>query len=215
MGLHQVRAVHQAVARTLEASRPRGDRKVGVIWHTQGSGKSLLMAFYAGQVIRHPAMANPTLVVLTDRNDLDEQLFTTFSRSHDLLRQAPVRAESREELQALLTRPSGGVVFTTIQKFVSPAGQETYPALTDRRNVVVMADEAHRSQYGFRAHLDRKSGEISYGFAKHLRDALPNASFIGFPGTPISRPGSPTSATRSAATTSRAGCATRRTRSSW
>jgi len=158
-----------------------------VIWHTQGSGKSLLMAFYAGQVIKHPAMGNPTLVVLTDRNDLDEQLFGTFSLSKDLLRQAPVRAESREDLQRALTRPSGGVVFTTIQKFTPPHGKGSYPALTDRRNVVVIADEAHRSQYGLRARVDRKSGEISYGFAKYLRDALPNASFIGFSGTPIEK----------------------------
>jgi type I restriction enzyme R subunit len=184
-GYHQVHAVHHAVTRTIEASRPQGDRKVGVVWHTQGSGKSLLMAFYAGQVIKHPDMGNPTLVVLTDRNDLDEQLYNTFGLSKDLLRQTPVRAESREDLQAALTRPSGGVVFTTIQKFAPSQGQSTYPVLTDRRNVVVIADEAHRSQYGLRAKLDRKSGDISYGFAKYLRDALPGASFIGFTGTPI------------------------------
>jgi type I restriction enzyme R subunit len=184
---HQVHAVNHAVAKTIEASRPQGDRKVGVIWHTQGSGKSLLMAFYAGQIIKHPAMANPTLVILTDRNDLDEQLFGIFGLSKDLLRQTPVRAESREDLQKALTRPSGGVVFTTIQKFAPPEGQTTYPVLTDRRNVVVIADEAHRSQYGFRAKIDRKTGEKSYGFAKYLRDALPNASFIGFTGTPIEK----------------------------
>jgi type I restriction enzyme R subunit len=184
-GYHQVHAVNHAVTRTIEASRPQGDRKVGVVWHTQGSGKSLLMAFYAGQIIKHSDMGNPTLVVLTDRNDLDEQLFNTFSLSRDLLRQTPVRAESREDLQAALTRPSGGVVFTTIQKFAPPQGQSTYPVLTARRNVVVIADEAHRSQYGLRAKLDRKSGDMSYGFAKYLRDALPGASFIGFTGTPI------------------------------
>lgn len=184
-GYHQVHAVNHAVAQTIEASRPQGNRRVGVIWHTQGSGKSLLMAFYAGQVIKHPDMGNPTLVVLTDRNDLDEQLFNTFGLSKDLLRQTPLRAESREDLQKALTRPSGGVVFTTIQKFAPPQGEATYPVLTDRRNVVVIADEAHRSQYGFRAKMDRKSGDISYGFAKYLRDALPNASFIGFTGTPI------------------------------
>lgn len=184
-GYHQVHAVNHAVMQTVEASRPQGNRKVGVIWHTQGSGKSLLMAFYAGRVIKHPDMGNPTLVVLTDRNDLDEQLFNTFGLSKDLLRQTPVRAESREDLQKALTRPSGGVVFTTIQKFAPPQGEATYPVLTDRRNVVVIADEAHRSQYGFRAKVDRKSGDISYGFAKYLRDALPNASFIGFTGTPI------------------------------
>ena len=184
-GYHQVHAVNHAVESTIEASRPQGDRKVGVIWHTQGSGKSLLMAFYAGQVIKHPDMGNPTLVVLTDRNDLDEQLFNTFGLSKDLLRQTPVRAESREDLQKALTRPSGGVVFTTIQKFAPSQGEAAYPVLTNRRNVVVIADEAHRSQYGFRAKVDSKSGDISYGFAKYLRDALPNASFIGFTGTPI------------------------------
>lgn len=184
-GYHQLHAVSHAVERTVAASRPQGDRKVGVIWHTQGSGKSLLMAFYAGQIIKHPAMENPTLVVLTDRNDLDEQLFTTFCQCHDLLRQMPVRAESREDLQKALTRPSGGVVFTTIQKFAPAAGETVYPRLTDRRNVVVIADEAHRSQYGFRAKVDRETGDISYGFAKYLREALPSASFIGFTGTPI------------------------------
>ena len=184
-GYHQVHAVNHAVEETIVASLPQGDRKVGVIWHTQGSGKSLLMAFYAGQVIKHPAMENPTLVVLTDRNDLDEQLFNTFASCHDLLRQMPVRAESREDLQKALTRPSGGVVFTTIQKFAPEAGETVYPTLTDRRNVVVVADEAHRSQYGFRAKMDRKTGDISYGFAKYMREALPNASFIGFTGTPI------------------------------
>ena len=118
---------NHAVERTVAASRPQGDRKVGVIWHTQGSGKSLLMAFYAGQIVKHPAMENPTLVVLTDRNDLDEQLFTTFCQCHDLLRQMPVRAESREDLQKALTRPSGGVVFTTIQKFAPEPGKSVYP----------------------------------------------------------------------------------------
>src|ERR1700730_9088688 len=140
------------------------------------------MAFYAGQVIKHPAMANPTLVLLTDRNDLDDQLFTTFSMCKDLLRQTPHQANSREELHKLLDRPSGGVIFTTIQKFAPEEGP-----LTDRRNVVVIADEAHRSQYGFRAKVTAKTGEISYGFAKYMRDALPNASFIGFTGTPIEK----------------------------
>ncbi|PTD96926.1 type I restriction endonuclease subunit R [Pseudothauera lacus] len=199
-GYHQFHAVRHAVASTLRASAPvqgvaedpanyglpsvatqaRGDRRAGVIWHTQGSGKSLLMAFYAGQLVRHPAMANPTLVVLTDRNDLDDQLFATFSMCRDLIRQTPVQAESREDLQKLLNRASGGVIFTTLQKF----GELGEP-LTTRRNVVVIADEAHRSQYGFKAKVDAKTGEISYGFAKYLRDALPNASFIGFTGTPI------------------------------
>ncbi|MDE2200801.1 MAG: type I restriction endonuclease subunit R, partial [Rhodospirillales bacterium] len=184
-GYHQFHAVRHAVERTVAATAPGGDRKVGVIWHTQGSGKSLLMAFYAGQVIRHPAMANPTLVLLTDRNDLDDQLFNTFSLCKDLLRQTPERAESREELRKLLNRAAGGVIFTTIQKFAPEDGQEA--ALTDRRNVVVIADEAHRSQYGLRARVRRDSGEIAYGFAKHMRDALPHASFIGFTGTPIEK----------------------------
>jgi len=143
------------------------------------------MAFYAGQVIAHPAMENPTLVIITDRNDLDDQLFGTFSMCRDLLRQTPLQAESREDLQKVLSRPSGGVIFTTIQKFTPERGETDYPVLTDRRNVIVIADEAHRSQYGFRAKVERKTGEISYGFAKYLRDALPNASFIGFTGTPI------------------------------
>ena len=199
-GYHQLHAVRHAVASTIRAASPHpeageepaayglpsvksqraGDRRAGVIWHTQGSGKSLLMAFYAGLLVKHPAMANPTLVVLTDRNDLDDQLFATFSMCQDLIRQTPVQAESREHLQALLNRASGGVIFTTLQKF----GESAEP-LTTRRNVVVIADEAHRSQYGFKAKVDAKTGEISYGFAKYLRDALPNASFIGFTGTPI------------------------------
>ncbi len=186
-GYHQFHAVRHAVARTLAATAPGGDRKVGVIWHTQGSGKSLLMAFYAGQVIKHPEMQNPTVVVLTDRNDLDEQLFGTFSLCQDLLRQTPQQAEDRDHLRKLLDRPSGGVIFTTLQKFSPESGSTDYPVLTDRRNVVVIADEAHRSQYGFRAKVAAKTGEISYGFAKYLRDGLPNASFIGFTGTPIEK----------------------------
>jgi len=181
-GYHQFHAVRHAVDKTVVASAPEGDKRVGVIWHTQGSGKSLLMAFYAGQLVKHSAMANPTLVVLTDRNDLDDQLFATFSMCRDLIRQTPVQAESREDLQKILNRASGGVVFTTLQKF----GEIAEP-LTTRRNVVVIADEAHRSQYGFKAKMDRKTGEYSYGFAKYMRDALPNASFIGFTGTPIEK----------------------------
>lgn len=179
-GYHQFHAVRHAVNSTVTASSPEGNHRAGVIWHTQGSGKSLLMAFYAGQLVKHPAMANPTLVVLTDRNDLDDQLFSTFSMCRDLIRQTPVQAESREDLQKVLSRASGGVIFTTLQKF----GEIAEP-LTTRRNVVVIADEAHRSQYGFKAKVDAKTGEISYGFAKYMRDALPNASFIGFTGTPI------------------------------
>ncbi|EMN8778011.1 type I restriction endonuclease subunit R [Pseudomonas aeruginosa] len=179
-GYHQFHAVRHAVNSTVMASSPEGNQRVGVVWHTQGSGKSLLMAFYAGQLVKHPAMANPTLVVLTDRNDLDDQLFSTFSMCRDLIRQTPVQAESRDDLQKVLNRASGGVIFTTLQKF----GEIAEP-LTRRRNVVVIADEAHRSQYGFKAKVDAKTGEISYGFAKYMRDALPNASFIGFTGTPI------------------------------
>ena len=202
-GYHQFHAVKKAVISTLRASQravaedpavyglpsvrdqPPGDRKAGVIWHTQGSGKSLLMAFYAGLLVLEPRMANPTLVVLTDRNDLDDQLFATFAQCRDLLRQTPVQAQDREHLRALLNRASGGVIFTTLQKF-SPAADETgFPALTVRSNVVVIADEAHRSQYGFKAKVASQTGAIAYGFAKYLRDALPNASFIGFTGTPI------------------------------
>lgn len=172
-GYHQFHAVNKAVERTLDAASVEGDRRVGVVWHTQGSGKSLTMAFYAGKIIQHPAMSNPTLVVLTDRNDLDDQLFGTFSDCKELLRQTPEQAESREHLQQLLGRSSGGVIFTTIQKFLPPSGGE-YPKLSDRRNIVVIADEAHRSQYGF-----------IEGFARHMRNALPNASFIGFTATPI------------------------------
>ncbi|EFC91065.1 type I site-specific deoxyribonuclease, HsdR family [Dethiosulfovibrio peptidovorans DSM 11002] len=153
-----------------------GGRRIGVIWHTQGSGKSLLMAFFAGKIIRHPDMENPTLLVITDRNDLDDQLFGTFSSCRDLLRQTPAQAESREHLQELLQVSSGGVVFATIQKFLPGGKGQRYPELSSRRNIVVIADEAHRSQYDF---ID--------GFARHMHDALPNASFIGFTGTPIER----------------------------
>jgi type I restriction enzyme, R subunit len=184
-GYHQFHAVHKAVNCTIEATSDMGDKRVGVIWHTQGSGKSLLMAFYAGEVIANPKMANPTLIVLTDRNDLDDQLFATFAGCKDLIRQTPVQAKDREHLQKLLAVPSGGVIFTTIQKFAPEQGESRYPKLTDRRNVVVIADEAHRSQYGFKAKVESKTGDVSYGFAKHLRDAIPNASFIGFTGTPI------------------------------
>ncbi|MBP6834298.1 MAG: type I restriction endonuclease subunit R [Deltaproteobacteria bacterium] len=173
-GYHQFHAVGRAVEATVEASRPSGSRRVGVVWHTQGSGKSLTMAFYAGRVVLHPAMQNPTLVVLTDRNDLDEQLFGTFSRCAELLRQSPEQAEGRAHLRELLQVAAGGVVFTTIQKFLPEARGDSFPLLSERANIVVIADEAHRSQYDF---ID--------GFARHMRDALPNASFIGFTGTPI------------------------------
>jgi type I restriction enzyme R subunit len=186
-GYHQFHAVRHAVTCTIEATGPDGDRKVGVVWHTQGSGKSLLMAFYAGQIIKHPSMENPTLLILTDRNDLDDQLFSTFSMCKDLLRQTPQQAESREQLRKLLDRPSGGVIFTTIQKFSPEEGETNHPLLTARKNVVVIADEAHRSQYGLKSKMNRNTGEIAYGFAKYLRDALPHASFIGFTGTPIEK----------------------------
>ena len=196
-GYHQFHAIEVAVAETLRAAElsqtptlleeetdrydsgrkaggAPGDRRIGVIWHTQGSGKSLSMAFYAGRIIRERAMANPTIVVLTDRNDLDDQLFGTFSRCQDLLRQPPAQAASRADLRAKLAVDSGGVVFTTIQKFFPEEKGDTHPALSQRRNIVVIADEAHRSQYDF---ID--------GYARHMRDALPKASFVGFTGTPI------------------------------
>jgi type I restriction enzyme R subunit len=163
-----------------------GDRRAGVVWHTQGSGKSFSMLFYAARVVRHPAMQNPTLVVLTDRNDLDDQLFGQFQRCADILGQLPVQANGREHLRELLNRASGGVVFTTIHKFMPERG-EAMPELSARQNIVVIADEAHRSQYGFGGRVNEKTGEMSYGFASNLRDALPNASFIGFTGTPIEK----------------------------
>ncbi len=173
-GYHQFHAVKTAVDTTVQASSLEGDKQCGVVWHTQGSGKSLTMAFYAGSIIQHPEMENPTLVVITDTNDLDDQLFGTFARCHQLLRQTPEQAQSRRHLRELLKVASGGVIFTTVQKFF-PEGEETrFPELSDRRNIVLIADEAHRSQYGF---ID--------GFARHIRDALPNASCIGFTGTPI------------------------------
>ena len=198
-GYHQFHAVNVALEETLRAAQAAaadrghrtdegpgryeagtspggdpGDRRVGVVWHTQGSGKSLTMAFYAGRVILEPSMANPTIVVLTDRNDLDDQLFGTFARCRDLLRQAPVQAADRADLREKLRVGSGGVVFTTIQKFFPEERGDRHPVLSERRNVVVIADEAHRSQYDF---ID--------GFARYMRDALPHASFIGFTGTPI------------------------------
>ena len=196
-GYHQYHAVQTAVGETLRATKLQegvtsgrepigryesghnpggapGDRRIGVVWHTQGSGKSLTMAFYAGRIVREPEMGNPTIVVLTDRNDLDDQLFSTFSRCSDLLRQPPLQAASREDLRNRLEVEAGGVVFTTIQKFFPEEKGDRHPLLSDRRNIVVIADEAHRSQYDF---ID--------GYARHMRDALPNASFIGFTGTPI------------------------------
>ena len=218
-GYHQFHAVNAAVEETVRASgmsetgsvlredagtfwsgRQRGgkpgDRRAGVVWHTQGSGKSFSMLFFAARVVRHPAMQNPTLVVLTDRNDLDDQLFGQFQRCADILGQTPVQASGREHLRELPNRASGGVVFTTIHKFMPEKGDPTsprlrgtgaMPELSARQNIVVIADEAHRSQYGFGGKVNEKTGEMSYGFASNLRDALPNASFIGFTGTPIEK----------------------------
>ncbi|MCF8272971.1 MAG: type I restriction endonuclease subunit R [Flavobacteriaceae bacterium] len=186
---HQYYAVQKAVEQTIRATHStEGDRKVGVVWHTQGSGKSLSMVFYSGQIITHPQMKNPTIVILTDRNDLDDQLFGTFGNCVGLLRQTPVQATSREHIKELLKVSGGGVIFTTIQKF-SPEEGNVYDTLSDRTNIVVVADEAHRSQYGFKGRIVEleEGSEIRYGNAKYLRDALPNASYIGFTGTPIEK----------------------------
>ncbi|MBX4262834.1 type I restriction endonuclease subunit R (plasmid) [Clostridium estertheticum] len=197
---HQYFAVKKAVEKTKDATREQGDRKIGVIWHTQGSGKSFSMVFYTASLVRE--LNNPTILVITDRNDLDDQLFSTFAKSQDMLRQTPKQADVRKltDNQKLMQagnnsvcvnglydllndRESGGIVFTTIQKFKPENGE--MPVLTNRKNVIIIADEAHRSQYGLEAKTDLKTGEVKYGYAKYLRDALPNASFIGFTGTPI------------------------------
>lgn len=173
-GYHQFHATRKALATTLRAALPAGDRRGGVVWHTQGSGKSLTMAFYAGKLVFSPEMQNPTVVVITDRNDLDDQLFGVFASCEDLLRQKPIQAGDRNQLRSLLQVASGGIVFTTIQKFLPDEKGDRFPLLSDRRNIVVIADEAHRSQYGF-----------IEGFARHMRDALPNATFVAFTGTPV------------------------------
>jgi len=177
---HQYHAVRKAINSTEHAMGDEGDRRIGVIWHTQGSGKSLSMVFYSGKLVL--GMDNPTIVVITDRNDLDDQLFSTFSKSSQLLRQKPKQADSREDLKDLLSVESGGIVFTTIQKF-----EEGDSPLTERENVIVIVDEAHRSQYGFDPNIKQidDKAETKYGYAKYMRDALPNASYIGFTGTPI------------------------------
>jgi len=186
-GYHQFHAVRAAMTRTLAASADDGDRKAGVVWHTQGSGKSISMACYAGKVMTDPKMQNPTIVVVTDRNDLDGQLFGTFSMVRDLLRETPAQADNRKGLRALLTnRPSGGIVFTTIQKFTPGEDEDSFPVLSERHNIVVICDEAHRTQYGLEARLNKK-GEYEYGYAKYMRDGLPNATFIAFTGTPVSQ----------------------------
>ncbi|NYZ64261.1 type I restriction endonuclease subunit R [Luteimonas deserti] len=205
-GYHQFHAVREAVKATviaasspnkgvLEVQEPRatygkevrpGSRKAGVVWHTQGSGKSITMACYAGKLLQQPEMKNPTLLVVTDRNDLDGQLFGTFCAAEDLLRQTPVQAGSREELREMLaSREAGGIIFTTVQKFALLDDEKQHPLLSDRSNIVVISDEAHRSQYGMKGRLDTKTGKYVFGYAKHMRDALANATFIGFTGTPI------------------------------
>ncbi|MBR8828706.1 MAG: type I restriction endonuclease subunit R [Gomphosphaeria aponina SAG 52.96 = DSM 107014] len=187
-GYHQYHAVNKAIKCSIKATSDQGDKKVGVVWHTQGSGKSLTMAFYAAKITQQPELNNPTLIVLTDRNDLDDQLFTTFSNCIDLLRQTPQQAESRQHLQEYLKdKPAGGIIFTTIHKFAPPTGEEEYPVLSERRNIIFITDEAHRSQYGLKAKMTKKDDEayLSYGYAKYVRDGLPNASFLGFTGTPI------------------------------
>lgn len=183
-GYHQFHAVREAVDSVIIASNG-GNKKGGVVWHTQGSGKSISMACFAGKLTKQSAMKNPTLVIVTDRNDLDGQLFATFSSAKMLLGQEPVQMDDVTELRETLTnKPSGGIIFTTIQKFGLKKEENRFPVLSDRSNIVVIADEAHRSQYGFDAMLD-KDGKFKYGYAQHLRDALPNATFIGFTGTPI------------------------------
>lgn len=203
-GYHQFHAVREAVRATvIAATEPPedrqaeeradygkrvvpGSRKGGIVWHTQGSGKSISMVCFTGKLMQQPEMRNPTIVVVTDRNDLDGQLFQTFAGARSLLKETPQQAEDRDALRALLNgRPSGGIIFTTVQKFSPDKDEAQFPCLTERTNVVVIADEAHRSQYGFNAVLDKKTGKYKYGFAKHLRDALPNATFVGFTGTPI------------------------------
>jgi type I restriction enzyme R subunit len=201
-GYHQFHAVREAVKATVIAAEHvdgigerratyaervvPGSKKAGVVWHTQGSGKSISMCCYAGKLLQQPQMNNPTLVIVTDRNDLDGQLFATFSAAKELLKQTPVQAEDRDTLRELLAeRESGGIIFTTVQKFALLEGESGHPVLNDRHNIVVISDEAHRSQYGLKATL-KQDGSYKFGYAKHMRDALPNASFIGFTGTPIS-----------------------------
>lgn len=185
-GYHQFHAVREAVQATITAANPAGNKKAGVVWHTQGSGKSISMCCYAGKLLQQPAMHNPTLLIVTDRNDLDGQLFETFSNAQELLKQTPIQANNRDELRQLLAeRESGGIIFTTVQKFALLEGETEHPLLNDRNNIVVMSDEAHRSQYGLKAKLSA-DGTYKFGYAKHMRDALKSATFIGFTGTPIS-----------------------------
>ncbi|MFM0472313.1 type I restriction endonuclease subunit R [Paraburkholderia strydomiana] len=186
-GYHQFHAVRAAIAQVVDASRPGGSHKGGVVWHTQGSGKSITMTCFAARVMRETAMENPTIVVITDRNDLDGQLFGVFSLAQDLLREQPVQATTRQDLRAKLgDRPSGGIVFGTIQKFMPGEDEDTFPVLSERSNIVVIADEAHRTQYGFEAKFKGDQKGYQVGYAQHLRDALPNATFVAFTGTPVS-----------------------------
>jgi len=187
-GYHQFHAVRTAVDTVVRASRPDGDRKGGVVWHTQGAGKSIEMACLAGMLLTDPRLENPTLLIVTDRQDLDGQLFGVFAGAGDLLGETPKQADSRQALRDLLAnRPSGGILFTTIQKFTPDPGEERFPTLSERRNIIVICDEAHRTQYGFQARLDSNTGKIKYGLARCLRDALPNATFLAFTGTPITQ----------------------------
>lgn len=182
---HQYWAVNAAVESTVEAAGPNGDRRGGVVWHTQGSGKSFEMVFYAAKLMRDPRMSNPTLVFITDRNDLDDQLFAEVFAPAEILPEKPTQADTRADLRTLLRRASGGIIFTTLQKFRPGEDGDTNPVLTGRRNVVVVADEAHRSQYGFGESVNPETGQLRSGLAKHMRDALPNATYLGFTGTPI------------------------------
>ena len=187
-GYHQFHAVQSAVESVVSASSNSGSKKGGVVWHTQGAGKSIEMACLAGRLIAEPRLENPTLVIVTDRQDLDGQLFGVFANAGELLGETPKQANSRTELREhLMNRPSGGIIFTTIQKFGLEADEDKFPVLSDRHNIVVIADEAHRTQYGFKAKIDSESGTIKYGLAKSLRDGLPNATFLAFTGTPISQ----------------------------
>ncbi|MFL2525836.1 MAG: type I restriction endonuclease subunit R [Pelagibacteraceae bacterium] len=185
---HQYHAVQKSVKKIVLSSKPNGDKKGGVIWHTQGAGKSLEMTCLVGKLITDPRLENPTLLMVTDRQDLDGSLFDTFNDAGNLLAESPLKAESRKDLREQLNnKPSGGIIFTTIHKFGLDNDEDKFPTLTDRHNVIVICDEAHRTQYGFKGHVDKKTGEIKYGLAKSMRDALPNATFVAFTGTPISK----------------------------
>ena len=187
-GYHQFHAVREAVQATVAATKAQGEDagKAGVVWHTQGSGKSISMVCYVGKLLAQPDMNNPTIVVVTDRNDLDGQLYDTFGMAAETLKQTPAQAGGRDELRDILaSRQSGGIIFTTVQKFALLGDEITHPVLSERKNIVVVSDEAHRSQYGDKAKFNEKTGKYTFGYSKHMRDALPGASFIGFTGTPI------------------------------